>query len=501
MRAAAALTLGTALLVACSEPSQAPAGTSALLPAPGDPTISFSLSFGAGSQDDPPGKQGLAYLTGEMLASASTENNGYEAILEKLYPIASSYQIRVDKETSTLTGRTHRDNTGAFLELLTDAFLRPAFAEDDFARIKNDTINYIENTLRYASDEELAKAALTQMVYAGTPYAHPIAGTVESLRSITLEDVAEFHARHYTGGNVVLGLAGGFDDPLRSAFELSLEGLPQGETVPDPAVRPATVEATEVLLIAKPGADASISLGFPIDVHRGERDFYALWIANSWLGEHRNLAGRLFQVIRDQRGLNYGDYSYIEAFPEGGQRTMPPVNVARRSQMFEIWIRTLPNEQALFALRAALLELERLVDGGMSREEFELRRAFLDKYALHFAETTSERLGYALDDRFYGIDAPGHLEQFRAMLAGITLEEVNAALKRHLRADKLKIAIVTGVAENLREALIGDTPSPLTYESPKTQPILDEDELIERHPLNIDAENITIVAVEDIFQR
>jgi zinc protease len=87
------------------------------------------------------------------------------------------------------------------------------------------------------------------------------------------------------------------------------------------------------------------------------------------------------------------------------------------------------------------------------------------------------------------------------MLTGITLEEVNAALERHLRADRLKIAIVTGEAENLRAALIGDTPSPVTYESAKTQPILDEDELIERHALGIDAENVTTVAVEDIFQR
>ena len=100
-----------------------------LLPVAADPTISFSLWVGVGSQNDPPGKEGLAYLTGEMIAGGSTENNAYEDILEKLYPIASGYRIRVDREMTTLTGRTHRDNTELFFGLFEDAYLRPAFEE------------------------------------------------------------------------------------------------------------------------------------------------------------------------------------------------------------------------------------------------------------------------------------------------------------------------------------------------------------------------------------
>jgi zinc protease len=329
-----------------------------------------------------------------------------------------------------------------------------------------------------------------------------VQGTVSGLQSITLEDVRNFYARHYTAANATLGLAGGYDGALRQRFEQSLAELPAGPPPPpDPAIEPPAWDGTEVLLVAKPGGDASISVGFPLEVHRGERDFYALWIANSWLGEHRNQAGRLFQVIRGARGLNYGNYSYLEAFPEGGRRTMPPVNVARRSQLFEIWIRTLPNEQALFALRAALAELRALVDGGMTRDEFELTRSFLQKYVLHFAETTSERLGYALDDRFYGIPAPGHLERFREVLGEITLEEVNAALERHLRYDGLKIAIVTGTAEALRDTLVADAPSPISYDSPKPQTLLDEDTAIASFPLDIGTGSVKIVPVDAIFER
>ena len=514
-----------------------------LLPVPTDPTISFSLSFGVGSQNDPPGKEGLAYLTGQMLADASTENRSYEEILEALFPIASSYQVRVDREITTLTGRTHRDNIDLFFELYSDAYLRPAFDPDDFERIRSDSVNYLENTLRFASDEELGKAALYEFVFAGTPYAHPTIGTVEGLQSIALEDVREFYLAHYHPANVTLGLGGGFDDGLRVRLEDSLAGLPGGPVAGEGGVDAAasasagsTVAAAEqsvaaeqsataelsvatapaidssatinppalngrvVLLVSKPDADASISFGFPIDLSRGERDFYALWVANSWLGEHRNQSSHLFKVIREIRGLNYGDYSYIEAFPEGGSRSMPPVNVPRRHQIFEVWIRTLPNHQAYFTLRAAIRELEDLVDNGMTQEEFDLTRSFLTKYILHFAVTTSQRLGYAIDDRFYGIGGEGHLARFAQMLQELTLEDVNAAIREHLQYDNLKIAIVTGDAEGLRVAITADTPSPIEYAQEMPEDVLAEDAVISTLPLRISGDRIYTVPVESMFQ-
>ena len=270
---------------------------------------------------------------------------------------------------------------------------------------------------------------------------------------------------------------------------------------PPPAISPAPIRGRELLLIDKPGADASISLGFPLNAHRGERDYYALWIANSWLGEHRNQASHLFNVIREQRGLNYGDYSYIEPFPDGGSRNMPPVNVPRRHPLFEVWIRTLPNQHAQFALRAALREVAKLIDHGMTREQFVLTRDFLKKYSLHFAETTSARLGYAMDDRFFGLEQEGHLVRFRRMLDELTLEDVNAAIQRHLQVQNLKIAIVTGNAAALREALVADAPSPMDYDTPKPEAILAEDKEIAVFPLRISPERVTVIPVTAAFER
>jgi zinc protease len=499
---AAALTL---LAASCSRepaPSAHPEDSAVvLMNVAADPTISFSLQFAVGSQNDPPGKEGLAFLTGEMLADAATEARSLDEILAALYPLAASYGMRVDVERSTLTGRVHRDNLDAYLELFTDAFLHPRFDPEDFERVRSDAVNAIENTLRFSSDEELGKAALRELVFRGTPYAHPSAGTVAGLSAVTLDDVREFYRRHYTRGNVLLGLGGGFDETVVAQLTAGLAELPAGEAAAPPAIEPAAVSGRSVLLIDKPGADASISFGVPIDVHRGERDFYALWIANSWLGEHRNQSSHLFNVIREARGLNYGDYSYIEAFPEGGERDMPPVNVPRRAQLFEVWIRTLPNEQAPFALRAALRELELLIDNGLTAEQFELTRTFLKKYSLHFAETTSARLGYAVDDKFYGIDGDGHLARFRRTMDELTLEEVNAAIKRHLTSRDLKIAIVTGDAANLRTLLATGAPTPITYATPKPDEIMAEDIEIAAWPLSITAERIEVVPVAAAFER
>lgn len=471
------------------------------MPVAGDPTVSFSFQIRAGAQDDPPGRAGLAHLTGALIEEGSTAANSYETILEKLYPLASSYHVRVDREVTTLTGRTHRDNLDAFLELITQALTEPAFTESDFTRIRNDTINYLANTLRYASDEELGKAVLNEAVFAGTRYAHPPEGTLASLEAITLDDVRAFYARHFRPGNVTYGLAGAYPAELPARLDAAIAALPPGEAPAAPAIEPTTRTGRHVVLVDKPGADASISLGFPIDVTRGEREFYALWVANSWLGEHRNQASHLFQVIRETRGLNYGDYSYIEAFPEAGERTMPPVNVPRRHQLFEIWIRTLPDAQAPFALRAALHELGKLIDEGLTAEEFELTRNFLKKYSLHFAETTEERLGYAIDDAFYGIESPGHLERFRRMMDELTLEEVNSAVARHLQLDDMTIAIVTGDAASLRERLVNGAPTPIEYGSPMPAEVRAEDEHIASYPLAIEAGNVTVVGVDEVFAR
>jgi zinc protease len=221
-------------------------------------------------------------------------------------------------------------------------------------------------------------------------------------------------------------------------------------------------------------------------------------VANSWFGQHRNQSSHLYQVIRDARGLNYGDYSYIENFPNGAKLLEPPVNVCRRQPIFEMWIRPVPHAARHFALRAALYELQKLVDRGLTEADFEATRTFLRKYVLHLVPTTMARLGYALDDRFYAMDG-NHLEIFRRMMDEVTLADVNAAVKKHLQCENLDIVLVTKDASSLKAGLISDAPSPITYPMPKPESVLAEDRKISVFPLKIQRENVHIVPVSELF--
>ena len=336
-------------------------------------------------------------------------------------------------------------------------------------------------------------------MFAGTPYEHLVDGTVSTLNAITLDDVREFFAKHYTRDNLVIALGGAYDDGLLQRLQADLARLEPGVPARVAAPVPASIVGRNVVLVEKPGPSTAISFGYPIDLKRGSREFYALWLANSWLGQHRNSFSHLYQVIREARGMNYGDYSYIEAFPQGGRRTVPPANVGRRAQLFEVWIRPVPSEQAIFALRAALREVEHLAQHGLTQEQFEAAQAFMRKYAAHYAETTSERLGYAVDDRFYGIE-DSHLQRLRRVTAELTLEEVNAAIAKHLQTDDMVIAMVTENAAGLRDALVSDAPSPMDYgDIEKPAELLAEDQEIMVHPMKIAADKVTIIPVEEMF--
>ena len=489
---------GLGIAASSSSPVSAATNPPVLLPIANDPTVCFRLWFKVGAQNDPAGKEGLAALTTGMLTEAATRKNSYEQILDKLFPLASGYSASDSMEMTVISGRTHKDNLAEFYPLFLDAVLAPAFKQEDLDRLKSQTLNYLENTLRFSSDEELGKAVLYNDIFAGTPYGHITSGTIQSVKSITLDDLKKFYAANFTRDNVVIGLGGGYDAALLARLQTDLAKLPAGAPAIVPAPKPEPISGFQVTLVEKKGASTAISMGFPIELRRGSKDWYALAIANSWLGEHRNSGGRLYNVIREARGLNYGDYSYFEHFPGGGQRFVPPQNVPRRQQIFEIWIRPVPNEARHFALRAALREFKQLTERGLTPADFELKRNYLKKYVLQYATTTNERLGYALDDAFYGLKE-SHLVTFRRMMDELTLEDVNAAIRKHWQFGNMQIAVVTQDAAAFADALATDALSPITYSSPKPDSILEEDKAIATFPLKIKRENIRIVPVTDLF--
>ncbi|MCK5572590.1 MAG: insulinase family protein, partial [Bacteroidetes bacterium] len=258
------------------------------LPVQADPTISLRIWFKVGSQNDPEGKLGLANITASMLSEAATQNNTYEQILDKLFPLAAGYGGSCTVEMTVLYGRAHQDNLKDYYPLFMDAILRPAFRQEDLDRIKSEVLNHLENRLRYASDEELGKAVLYNDLFVGTPYGHIPAGTIEGVKSIAIEDVKQFYREYYTRENLIIGIGGSYGDEILSMLRRDLWTLPEGELAPPPVPSPRPLGGISVTLVEKDAPATAISMGFPIDIVRGSREWYALAIANSWLGEHRN---------------------------------------------------------------------------------------------------------------------------------------------------------------------------------------------------------------------
>jgi zinc protease len=233
---------------------------------------------------------------------------------------------------------------------------------------------------------------------------------------------------------------------------------PKHPTLPAPV---DNIDGLEVLAVEKDCLATAISIGFPIDVTRAHPDFYPLMLANSFLGEHRTFNGRLMQRMRGVRGLNYGDYSYVEHFVQDGGSTFPLPNYARSQQYFSIWIRPVPHAQRHFALRLAMWELDRLVREGMTEQEFQQTRTFLKNYSKLWAQDQSRRLGYLMDSRFYGTD--DFLTTLPAKLDALTLADVNGAIKKYLRADRARIGVVTkGADAFLRDLITRRKASPPT---------------------------------------
>src|SRR4029077_16712579 len=115
-----------------------------------------------------------------------------------------------------------------FTALLEEAVLQPGFAQADFDRNKEQHLAALTNSLR-SNDEALGLELIQDEIYQGHPYGHSPVGTVEGLKTITLDDVKSFYKQHYTQANLMLGVAGGYPHDYVAKLEQDLGRLPKGE--------------------------------------------------------------------------------------------------------------------------------------------------------------------------------------------------------------------------------------------------------------------------------
>ncbi|MBI1358214.1 MAG: hypothetical protein GC160_28095 [Acidobacteria bacterium] len=490
--------IATLATLAALAAATASAQTVQTLALPGDsPLVSFRILFNTGAASDPAGKEGAAALTAAMLSRGGSAEKTYDQIIEAMFPMATSVGAQVDKEMTVFTGETHRDNLDAYYAILRGMLLEPGWRPEDFQRLKDEQLNGLRLELRSSNEEELGKELLQTEIYGPKhPYGHPDIGTGSGIESLTLDDVKAFYAANYRRGNVTVALAGGYPqeflDKVAADFAVLPEGAPSAVEIP----APARVKKLNVRIVQKETRSTLISLGFPIDVNRAKPDWPALKVAQSYFGQHRSSKGRLFQRIRAIRGMNYGDYAYIEYFPHGMFQFQPDPNLGRQRQIFEMWIRPVTPENGLFALKLALFELHGLVEQGLSEEDFDSTKLFLSKFVNLLTQTQTLELGYALDSKYYGL--PPFNGWFKEKLAGLTTEQVNEAIRKHLRSTDLNVVVITADAQGFAKALRSGAAAKPVYASPPPADVLEEDKAVAAYKLELGS--VEIVPADKVFE-
>ncbi|HEY9420152.1 MAG TPA: pitrilysin family protein [Thermoanaerobaculia bacterium] len=490
-----ALGLAAVPAVAQNAASGAPIEVVAL-PNASSPLVAVRLQFNVGSIHDPAGKEGLAALTSMMIGQAGTQKRSYTELVEALYPMAASINTGSDREVTLVAGTIHRDKLAEYTALLKEALLQPGFSKEDFDRNKEQLVAALTNNLR-SSDEMLGLELIQQQIFKGHPYGHSPVGTVEGLQSITLDDVRRFYQQNYTQANLMLGVAGGYPANYIDQLKKDLAALPKGQKARKELPPLPKIEGRNFTMVEKETGSVGIHFGYALPINRADPDYYPLMVANSFLGEHRTSHGVLMNSLREDRGLNYGDYSYIEYWQSPPFTTSPNPNVPRRQQYFSVWIRPVVPTDAQFALRAALFEVQRLRDEGMTEQEFNLTRDFLLNYSKLWAQSLDERLGFHMDSKFYGM--PYYIDEIDARLKKLTVNEVNAAIKKYLRTDAYNAVVVTAKAQQLKDTLQKDDPSPKQYNSQMKAEVLEDDKKIQG--LKVQPTRIDIVPVAQVFQK
>ena len=463
------------------------------------PLIDVNFLFYTGAAADPAGKKGVAALMARMLTQGGSQTRSYQDIQQGLYPLASEFSSQLDKEMMSFTGRVHKDNAESWYQLISDQLLNPGWREDDFKRLKKELIDSIKSGLKASNDEELGKEVLYSELYKGHAYEHYNSGDLSDLNTITLDDVKAFYQSQLTQAKLHLGITGALSNNLKKKMFADLASLPLGDEKRLNIAKAPVLKGHHATIVEKNAQSTAVSFGFPIDTIRNNKDWAALWLVRSYFGEHRSSNSYLYQQIRQARGMNYGDYAYIEYFPRGMFQTKPDANLGRSSQIFQVWLRPLrSNNDAHFATRAALYELDKLIENGMSEKDFQATRNYLTNYAPQLVASQDQQLGYALDSEFYQTDE--FVKYVREQFAKLSLADVNRVIKANLQTDNIHYVFISADGEDMKQRLLSEQVSSLEYNSDKPAALIATDKVIETYKLKLPSKNVKVLAVDTVFE-
>ena len=392
------------------------------VPAPELPMVDIRIVFDAGSSRDGD-LAGLARLTSGLLdqgadgLDADKISAGFESLGAIYSPNAgmdsASVQLRSLTDEKLLSPAL--DN---FKRVLSAPDFPPAALERQRAR------TLIGIQARRQSPGALAQDAYMAAVYGAHPYARPGIGTEATVRAIKREDIIDFYRRYYVARNAIIVIVGALDrDRAEQVAARLAAGLAAGEPAPAlPAV--AALEAPQQRAIPHPAQQTHILIGQP-GVRRGDADYFPLYVGNHVLGGG-GMTSRLFDEVREQRGLSYSVYSYFSPM-----RLQGPFIAGLQTK----------TEQAGEALRVLRDNIRRFIEQGPTEAELTAaKRNITGGYPLRI-DSNAKILDYVAMIAYYKLPLD-YLATFNARVEAVTRRQIRAAFQRRLAPDRFVTVMV-----------------------------------------------------------
>jgi predicted Zn-dependent peptidase len=272
-------------------------------------TVSLGVWVGAGSRSEGDGEHGVAHFL-EHMAFKGTKSRSARDIAEQIEAVGGDLNAATSVESTAYYARVMRGDLPLALDILSDILLNPRFAGEEIARERDVILQEIAASMD--SPDDIAFDLSQEAAYPDQALGRPILGTVDSVSSFRRPHFASYLASHYRAPNMVLAAAGAVDhSALVAEATRQLGGLESGEA-PSPA---GAVYRGGVRRAEKPFEQTHVVLAFEAP-HYGHPDYFTAQIVAGALGG--GMSSRLFQEVRERRGLCYAIYAFSSGLADSG---------------------------------------------------------------------------------------------------------------------------------------------------------------------------------------
>ena len=393
------------------------------------PLVEMSARVGVGALYEPADKVGLASIAGEVLRTGGTENVDADALNLRLENMGAQIEASIGTVSGQVSMSSLTETADEALSLFADVLMHPAFPEDKIDLAKTQEKSFISR--RNDEAMSIVNREFVKLLYgAESPYArHTEYATVDAIER---QDLVDFHQKYFLPNNTILGVWGDFDtaamvEKLENAFAA---WRPQEDFVRPTQPSPGANSEYGVYYAPKEDVTQSVILmGHPGEITMNHPDYFAVTVMNQVLS---GFTGRLFQNVRDDKGLAYSVFgAYTANFERPGQ--------------FYAGIMT-KSESTVDGTEAVREEIEKLRAAPPSEEELQLAKDnYLNSFVFNFdtrQEIVSRMMTYAYYD--YPLD---FLNQVREGVQAVDASEVHRVAGKYLRPDDMKILAVGAGAD------------------------------------------------------